>query len=1062
MAKESPVFMQRVSDMTGGQFKGVTAAVEALPIGKVHVTAGSAGDVILKPVQAALQTLMRMLPADHKVILSNAQLGAEHGAIVSAGKVHFISISTKGLVGASQAIRTAIHEMGHAVYHAHGAKIPAPTLAKINSYYLEFLNKLEARNPEAAQMRLSITHVSADNKSMKPTAYSANKDEMFAEQMVKWAETRAMQDKSPLPAWIVDTMKRMVSSVLSLFTTAKAKKLLNPGEGFAEFFDGALAGEYNAKGAVRNAMGDRAEVASMSTPLQDSTGISLMPMESDAQKAEVAAVTSIWEKARRLAPVVDEARLSKLLDTSIFQGAQSAANTMLRSVNPVVRWVASEILESPGGAGGRRSTAAIAKYINERAYLGNSLNDVQLHYDTFRKNQGQSVVEDFTNGRTWQRFNRMVADEIESRKPGATPVASPAEVKAAADALEVSYERMRTAQVNAKTIGWASLPDTSVGYMPHKLSPEKVLNMTLDQKKALHAALTDQFVTIEGWDMSFADNLASRYIDVVHRRAMGGYDVPVGAHQVGAADAVEAALQQMGMPKAQVVAMMKKYLAGAPGYTKRRLRLDMSTKYDLPDGTQWSLMDLFETDQFKLLRSQAARVSGETALARHGIMGKAHLSLVREAMTRGGDAERATTRELQAFDQVCAEFLGEPFGTHNKMVDRAMQANSLIRLGGMGFTQLAETLNGIVSVGAAKTMGAVSSIARLRSEILDMAAGKQVNNPLLTSLEKMSGAEFGTDAYKIVFPFDNGSMQHQTYGSNTITMGDRLLRGGSHLQAKLSFWRAIHSAQQRGFAEQIVRKSMEFIQQGKAMDVHLRDMGISPELADRIRAELPTISTFNGSSIDRLDMTKMKDTAAADEFVQAIHRGVNQIIQGTFIGENTAWSHDAIGRIMTQFRTFSITSIEKQWARQRGNVGTAQALGILMGSMSLAAPLYMVRTYLSSIGRANQQEYLDKQLTPYRITRATMNYVAASGLSGDLLDAMTAITGAETQFGGQGGSAASKSFIGNMVAPALGTVDDAWKALQNTKDGTDPSGLLKVLPGSKIPWIAPAINALGD
>ena len=200
MAKESPVFMQRVSDMTGGQFKGVTAEVEALPVGKVHVTAGAAGDVILKPVQAALQTLMRMLPADHKVILSNAQLGAEHGAIVSAGKVHFISISTKGLVGASQAIRTAIHEMGHAVYHAHGAKIPAPTLAKINSYYLEFLNKLEARNPEAAQMRLSITHVSADNKSMKPTAYSANKDEMFAEQMVKWAETRAMQDKSPLPA----------------------------------------------------------------------------------------------------------------------------------------------------------------------------------------------------------------------------------------------------------------------------------------------------------------------------------------------------------------------------------------------------------------------------------------------------------------------------------------------------------------------------------------------------------------------------------------------------------------------------------------------------------------------------------------------------------------------------------------------------------------------------------------------------------------------------------------------------------------------------------------------
>jgi hypothetical protein len=314
-----------------------------------------------------------------------------------------------------------------------------------------------------------------------------------------------------------------------------------------------------------------------------------------------------------------------------------------------------------------------------------------------------------------------------------------------------------------------------------------------------------------------------------------------------------------------------------------------------------------------------------------------------------------------------------------------------------------------------------------------------------------------------VFPFDNGSLQHQTYGSDSITHADRLLRGGAHMQGKLSFWRAFHSTQQRGFAEQIVRKAFEYVKAG-TNDVALRDMGITEELAMNLRAEMDSIATFNGDKLASLDITKMENKNAANEFVQAIHRGTSQIIQDTFIGEKGAWAHEGMARLMTQFRTFSLTSIEKQWARQRGNVGTAKSLGIIMAAMAAATPLYMARTYVQSIGRKDQQAYLEQRLSFYNLARATMNYVAATGLAGDFLDAGQAITGADFMGNERGntGGAGAKRFIGNMVAPALGTADDLWKAVQNTKKGTDPTELVKVLPGSRLPYLMPAINALGN
>jgi hypothetical protein len=300
-------------------------------------------------------------------------------------------------------------------------------------------------------------------------------------------------------------------------------------------------------------------------------------------------------------------------------------------------------------------------------------------------------------------------------------------------------------------------------------------------------------------------------------------------------------------------------------------------------------------------------------------------------------------------------------------------------------------------------------------------------------------------------------MAYPTYGMDTVGVADRLLRGASYAQAKLSLWRTMHSVQQRGMAEQIVAKIARY-SRDNTEDVALTQFGITPEMRRAIIAD--GAARWDGDSLVEFDVTKIKDPEMAEAIIQSVHRGVQQIIQGTFIGETGKWAHDGYLKVLTQFRTFSLTAMEKQWARQRNSRGTGAALGILLGSMSVAAPVYVARVYAQSVGRPDQEEYIERRLTPELIARQTLNYVALSGLAGDFLDIGAALAPDEYGVKMTGGRAGTDTdFVGNLVAPSMSLVDDVWKGFQNLDD---PEKLARILPGSRIPYLLPAINALGD
>lgn len=1080
----------------------------------VHLAEAVKEDAVFKHLADSARSLISEFLPGHGVTLTetvamplpDGRTGKPNGVRLPVTETASVIALSRG----SNAPRTLTHEVGHIVEKTQLAsatpEVRAGVMALFDEWVTAYNTPGRARTALAMRGPISrfeegglagagslrdITALSSGNKFAD--AYYGQFSEFMAEQFNKYIEAGALGHGPaatvPLSRQIVQAALDVMRRIMELFARAEKQGLLRADPRAEAFFEGVRAA---AKQSRQAAVGEDfalpvggfrgSQMTQPPTPrvfaadwaMAQKYRLDLMPQSTPQEKAEFKQAIAIYRKAEAWAAANprDDARTKTLLNSSLFQQAGTTGSLLALSDNPVARMVAGTLLENTTGALGRRATAAISKDMLGRTFLGNSILEYDGQFRLWAVAQGQGALKAQTDsllgGTLRPRFDRMVAQEVEGRLRGATG-GHPA-VVAAADALERAHERMRLSQTDTKTVGWARLPETSRGYMPHRLNKERVMTLTPGEERAFLDVLTEQFQDLEDFDPAFSQELARKYLDRARVNANGGHEIPANVHDPAAADMVRGALEAMGMARDEVAAAMGRYAAGGPSHTKRRLHLDLNRPYPDGSGGELRLLDLFETDHLQLLRGASERISGEVALANFGVMGSQGLRLLRRSLEFGDHGlsiDRA--RVLEAFDQVSAEFLGRPFGeATGKWMGRAMTANAVARLGGMVFNQIGETINMFTHLGAGHALSAVASFPRLRAELSAMVRGEKVDG-ILSSLEVGGGAgEFGADSYKLVMAFDEPNTAYRTYGADTVTGLDRMLRGAGHAQSVLSGWRMVHAVQHRAAAEQIVLKSMRFIRDGLE-SAALKDMGLTDDIVARIRKELPAIATFGpNGQVRTLDVTKAVDQQAVAAYTQAVMRGSRQIIQGTYIGETGKWAHSGWLKLLSQFRTFGLVSMEKQWARQKANQGIAGVVGLTLGAMSAAAPLYMARVAITSLGRPDRDEYLEQQLQPLAVARATLNYIPMAGLAGDVLDLVSTVGGAAYTgitdekvpewAATQGGrSGANQSFVGQVVAPAASYADDVYKALQNLDD---PHKIAQALPGSRLWWLMPAVNAM--
>lgn len=748
--------------------------------------------------------------------------------------------------------------------------------------------------------------------------------------------------------------------------------------------------------------------------------------------------------------------------TAKLPGGLSDGLVLARSQNPILQMVAGLVTETTTGAAGRNANVAIRTQMLHRKFVGDAMLSYTNNFTTWGKANGATVWDSVMNGAKRREFDRLVYGEIlDRRNPNHTSANTDPTVREAADQLEALFERSRKAQVAAGTLGSDNLPGDSRGYITQALDGSKLQTLTTQELDALHTELSAQFQSRLGWDKSFADTFAPYYTERVRKRAQGSKSVDDLSAGGDAMQVVRDTLDDMTVDPAMRDRMTAASKARAGiGQTKKRLDLDLRREF-VPGKP---LLDVYVDNPLALGRSYARRTAGNVALTEQGILGvRGVRELMDAAGTPVGTAGKATLPELEAANRVFAEILGTPVA--GQVVSAGASNLSLLvglqRLGGLVFTQAAEQFNMIHHLGLRSAMSGISAIPKMLGEVGRLKKGRASGNHILDTIEAYGG-EIGTDSYKMVAPLDPPEARLEDYmkQSGLIT---RLLRSGGHLQSKISFFRGLMSAQHRAAAEQIVMKAARFIRDG-GDDIALRDMGFTDPVVQSLKTDLHNVAKWDSNgNLTAFDLTKVTDPRTAEAFVQAVHRGTSQIIQGTFVGERSKWMHNDYMRLMLQLRTFGLTATEKQLQRTAmlhggGFQGYAYAGGLMLGQIALAMPIHAARVELASAGREDRAEYIKDNLSPAALVRAAMNYSSITGSTGDVLELLTAVAGGwanddQRELIGARNSQQATS-IGKLI-PAAGSIDNIFKVASGK---ADLHTSLRQLPFSNLPYVAPAIS----
>lgn len=261
--------------------------------------------------------------------------------------------------------------------------------------------------------------------------------------------------------------------------------------------------------------------------------------------------------------------------------------------------------------------------------------------------------------------------------------------------------------------------------------------------------------------------------------------------------------------------------------------------------------------------------------------------------------------------------------------------------------------------------------------------------------------------------------------------------------------RLVHAVQTRGVAEQITLKALQSSRTG-VVDKTLEGMGFTPDVLAGIDQ---AAVVWNGDRVKEFDITKLSPEVG-QRFAAAVRRGTAQLVQEALPGERMALQHSSWGKVLTQFRTFPLLAVEKQWGRNRVMHGPAVAAAMVVAGAGAALPVYLARVALNAQGRPDRDEYVAKMTTPQAMARATLNYVGAAGLMGEVMDGFSAVGNDLGLFESENTRTGKRHSIDSII-PLAGYASQVLSLPSNLDD---PHKAVRVLPWSNTPLAIPVVN----
>lgn len=627
----------------------------------------------------------------------------------------------------------------------------------------------------------------------------------------------------------------------------------------------------------------------------------------------------------------------------------------------------------------------------------------------------------------------------------------------------------------AGELGWENIQD-SRAYMPVIFESTAVVHLSAKygENKVLKMISKSYQEGKFRLKPGSADKLAEMQIRRSRSHQLSGSQVFKNVVSESERAAFIADLKKSGVPEEHIMSFLEdqetaQLLDNISNRAKFSLGLNPLTEHE-----GMRMVDLLYTDTPMLTQNYYRESAGGAALAKMGFRSYEHanrvVNMAEEVGLRAG-AEAARNKEEAAMFRDTLKLMygksidANPHGALEITSRRLRGVAATRSLGLMGFAQFPETARAITHLGLTtvlKNVPAVAIFRRKAARVGGTSAG-ELSDPVMRSIERVLGY-VGEDSWLAPLHIRGDEPLVRETSDQIARVLDNTLAVGGNVNNVASGFQFT-----QGGLEKIVMRSISEkvlgMAEGKmpfpertASEVGWNKQFLS-DLQDFVRNN-PKSEHFNGENISVINFEKMPPEMM-DTLLIGMQRIKGRLVQQNFIGDSSTWMNGSLGKVLTQFKSFSIISVEKQLIHDlRGDkIAAAQTL---MWSALLGYMAYNARTYVSSIGRGDRSDYLDKHLNSRATALGTFNMmpqVAGLSLGGDFLGTVGLLPDSMISAPGRDGV---HPMSGANIAPAAGVIADSVKLAHSAVRMMDPNS-----PGTRADVakaarrLVPLSNALG-
>lgn len=458
--------------------------------------------------------------------------------------------------------------------------------------------------------------------------------------------------------------------------------------------------------------------------------------------------------------------------------------------------------------------------------------------------------------------------------------------------------------------------------------------------------------------------------------------------------------------------------AGKPAVAKHRMELDEGFGMMLKDTNTYTeqfvrIADLYDNNIENLFNGYVGGASGRIAAARisgfktDGDFNMA-LDKVKAALPDEQERERVVARATEVWKYLTGRPLESGPDTFLHRAGRFMRNYNMSRVGwSFGLAQIADMGN-VVAIGGLRVLR--RGIPELRT-LLKKGVDGQLENKLGRELREIGG--IGT-------AFRSGSMWGAQYDEvfGVQNRAEFLMRGAARATAKGSGMAYINEGMQFLAA----KYTLDGFASGQFPAKRLAQMGLSPEDAAAIKAHL--VKHNGGTDVKDMGLDGL-DPAIRFKMLHAVRKNATRAVQENDWGATFPFMHSSLGKILVQFRTFSLVALSKQslyLAHQRDGEAIASLLwGTLFGSLSYAA--YVMATKPSD----TWADHFDEK----KLATAALSRSGWASIFPSVIDTPITFAGFDPLFNYRNSGLPSNALSG---VPTIEAIDRASKVVRGVKD----------------------------